>query len=171
MDMYAKIMRNMNGMGLWFESKPIIIGGLAMEYYGLRRCGDDMDFVVTNEDYETILASFFKEQKDVWGDLGFRIDDYEIFRSISLFDYDFYLHDAIELEDFYVLSIDKLLFTRVLAMKNEKHKEDLRLIQFYCYETFRNQEYYKNAQQNYDLYCSVTGGIVHGGRYDGDFYD
>ncbi len=166
MDMYEKIMRNMEGLGLFFQSKPIIIGGLAMEYYGLRRCGDYMDFVITNDDYETTLAMFFEEQKDVWGDLGFRIKDYELFRSISLFDYEFYLQGAVELEDFYVLSLDKLLFTRVLAMKNEKHKEDLRLIQFYYYETFRNQEYYKNAQQSYDLYCSVKDGIIFGGKYD-----
>jgi hypothetical protein len=127
--------------------------------------GLDMDFIVTNEDYETILAEFPNEQKDVWGDLGFGIDDFEIYRSISLFDYEFYLHDAIELEDFFVLSLDKLLFTRVLAMKNEKHKEDLRLIQFHYYENYRNQEYYENAQQNYDLYCSIKNGIIMGGKY------
>jgi len=54
---------------------------------------------------------------------------------------------------------------RVLAMKNEKHMEDLKLIQMYYYENFRNPEYLENAQQNYDLYCSVEKGIINGGKY------
>lgn len=165
MDQYSDIMRNMQGKGIWFRNKPIIIGGLAMEYYGLRKCGEDFDFIITEDDYLTLFSEFYTEQKDVWGDLGFRIGDYEIYRSISLFDYDFYLHDAIELDEFYVLSIDKLLFTRVLGMKNEKYLEDLKLIRMYYYENLRNRDYYENAIRNYDLYCSVPKGIIMGGKY------
>lgn len=33
-----------------FTEKPLIIGGLAMEYYGIRECGDDIDFIVSNEE-------------------------------------------------------------------------------------------------------------------------
>ena len=33
-----------------FIDKPLIVGGLAMEYYGLRKHGDDVDFIITDRD-------------------------------------------------------------------------------------------------------------------------
>lgn len=41
-----------------FSSKPILIGGKAMEYYELRRSGKDIDFIVTKKDYKNLLVIF-----------------------------------------------------------------------------------------------------------------
>ena len=41
-----------------FIDKPVIVGGLAMEYYGLRKHGDDVDFIVTDRDYQRLKVQF-----------------------------------------------------------------------------------------------------------------
>ena len=33
-----------------FQNKPLLIGGKAMEYYGLRRAGADIDLVISESD-------------------------------------------------------------------------------------------------------------------------
>jgi hypothetical protein len=35
---------------LTFTKKPILIGGMAMEYYGMRKSGKEIDLVICNED-------------------------------------------------------------------------------------------------------------------------
>ena len=37
-----------------FKSKPLLIGGAAMEHYRLRKRGADIDLVVTEEDYQAL---------------------------------------------------------------------------------------------------------------------
>ena len=34
-----------------FREKPLLIGGKAMEYYGLRKAGDDIDLVISVADH------------------------------------------------------------------------------------------------------------------------
>ena len=43
---------NIQKLGYQFLDKPVVVGGLAMEYYGLRTHGDDVDFIVTDRDYQ-----------------------------------------------------------------------------------------------------------------------
>ena len=40
---------------LQFSSKPILIGGQAMEYYDIRKSGKDIDFVITDKDYQILV--------------------------------------------------------------------------------------------------------------------
>lgn len=42
---------------LCFSNKPILVGGMAMEYYGLRKSGNDIDLVVSDEDYQTLART------------------------------------------------------------------------------------------------------------------
>jgi len=37
-----------------FKKKPLLVGGKAMEYYGLRKAGEDIDFIVTKKDYNKL---------------------------------------------------------------------------------------------------------------------
>ena len=41
-----------------FSSKPLLIGGMAMQYYGLRPSGADVDFVITTQDYLRLAAQY-----------------------------------------------------------------------------------------------------------------
>ncbi len=111
-----------------FTTKPLLIGGKAMEYYGLRKAGADIDFVVTPEDYSHLVRQFPAHRKELWGDLGICVYEFEIWKSICLFDYTFLSEGALEQEDYRIISLEKLLFLKALGMKVEKYHNDLALI-------------------------------------------
>jgi hypothetical protein len=111
-----------------FRTKPLLIGGKAMEYYGLRKAGADIDFVVTREDYEALAQRYPGTLKDLWGDLGVCPMEFEIWASICLFTYEDLSSGAIDVGDYLVTSLEKLLFLKALAMGEEKYRRDLEMI-------------------------------------------
>ncbi|MCW3978607.1 MAG: hypothetical protein NWF12_02555 [Candidatus Bathyarchaeota archaeon] len=115
-------------MGVEFRIKPLLVGGGAMEHYGLREKGDDIDFVVSDEDYREAVARNPDHGKDIFGDLGVVKEGFEVWRTIMLFDYDFLSQGAVDQGDHLVISLEKLLFLKALAIKEPKYEEDLRLI-------------------------------------------
>ncbi len=149
---------------LVFAKKPIIVGGMSMEYYGMRKSGTDIDLVISNEDYLSLVKKYPDQQKDIYGDLGVVVSEFEIWRSIALLDYNFFLKDAVEEGNFFVVSLNRLLLMRVCAMDVEKYKKDLILMKEYYYNNFRNQEFLKEAEVHIKSY-KKSGGIIFGGKY------
>jgi ABC-type arginine transport system ATPase subunit len=84
---------------LSFVEKPILIGGMAMEYYEMRKAGADIDLIITDDDYQVLARKYPKQRKDLYGDLGMVIGKFEIWRSIAHLDYDFFKKDIIEVEN------------------------------------------------------------------------
>jgi hypothetical protein len=119
---------DMSKLDYSFQSKPLLIGGKAMEYYGLRQAGADIDFVITPQDYACLAQKYPDHLRDLWGDLGVCVYEFEIWKSICLFDYDFLSNAAVDAGDFLVISLERLLFLKALAMKIEKYHHDLELI-------------------------------------------
>jgi hypothetical protein len=111
-----------------FTSKPLLIGGEAMEYYGLRKAGADIDFVITEADYERLARKYPDDLREIGGDLGVCVFEFEIWKSICLFDYQFLSVGAIEKEGYLIISLDRLLFLKALGMKELKYHRDLELI-------------------------------------------
>lgn len=81
-----------------------------------------------------------------------------------LLDYDFYLKEAIEEKVAYVVSLDRLLLMRVLAMDTPKYMDDLKMIKDYYCRTFYNKDFAKVQEKYFELYKS-TGGTIWGGKY------
>ena len=106
-------------LGFEFTSKPLLIGGKAMEYYGLRKAGADIDFVITVEDYERLARMYPDNLKEIGGDLGVCVFEFEIWKSICLFDYQLLSVGAIEHDTYLVISLDRLLFLKALGMKEK----------------------------------------------------
>lgn len=112
-----------------FQTKPLLIGGKAMEYYDLRPAGADIDFVITDEDYTALAQQYPDHRKDLWGDLGVCAAEFEIWRTICLFDYAYLAAGALDEGDYLVIALDKLLFLKTLAMKHdEKYQRDVALL-------------------------------------------
>lgn len=111
-----------------FSSPPLLIGGKAMEYYGLRQAGADIDFVVTEADYLGLRAQYPDRLKEIWGDLGVCPFEFEIWRSICLFDYAYLSQGAVAEANYLVISLERLLFLKALGYKVEKYCKDLELI-------------------------------------------
>ena len=111
-----------------FTSKPLLIGGKAMEHYGLRKAGADIDFVITTEDYERLARKYPDDLREIGGDLGVCVFEFEIWKSICLFGYQFLSVGAIEQDVYLIISLDRLLFLKALGMKEAKYHKDLELI-------------------------------------------
>jgi hypothetical protein len=157
-------------LGYEFLDKPIIVGGLAMEYYGLRKHGDDIDFIVTERDYQRLKLKFPHNRKDVWGDFGILVDGFELFRSIYKFDHAYYSAGAREFTNFKMVSVDMLFRMKVFALGvAEKHDADVQLLKEY-YRQFQNKRYQGYLDRHLDRYTSSEKGIFVGIRYDDELY-
>lgn len=150
---------------LSFSEKPILIGGMAMEYYEMRKAGEDIDLIITDDDYQTLARKYPNRRKDLYGDLGMVIEKFEIWRSIAHLDYIFFKKEAIEEENIFIVSIDRLLWTRVCAMEVEKYRKDLELIKEYYYKNYTNQKYHQEAFLHERSYLKMNGAVF-AGKYD-----
>jgi len=160
-----KVFERLNAHGLRFTQKPILIGGMAMEYYGMRKSGADIDLVICDVDYQALAAAYPENRKDIWGDLGVVIDDLEIWRGIMLLDYDFYRVNAADEKELLIASPDRLLLMRVFAMDNPKYMNDLHLIRNYYSKTYINTQYMDEQAKHIQTY-QKNNGVVWGGKYD-----
>ena len=148
-----------------FNDKPIIVGGMAMEYYGIRKHGDDIDFIVSNCDYKKLETRYRDYRKDMWGDFGIMVNEYEMFRSMWKFDYQYFNNEAIEFDQYKVISIDMLFRMKVLAMDaEEKHKKDIELLKKYFMQ-YQNKEYSEYMEKNIERYLKVDKGLIINGDY------
>ncbi len=99
-----------------------------MEYYGLRKAGDDIDFIITEKDYKRLLKKYQDQQKDLWGDLGISVFNFEMWNTVLAFNYSDLSINAIEKENFLIISLEKLLLMKALGMKDPKYNKDLELL-------------------------------------------
>lgn len=123
---------DLSELNFQFTSRPLLIGGKAMEYYGLRPAGADIDFVISRQDHARLWQQYPDHHKEIWGDFGVCVRaggcDFEIWDSICLFDYPFLSDGALEEGDILVISLQKLLFLKALAMREPKYHRDLELL-------------------------------------------
>jgi hypothetical protein len=111
-----------------FQDKPLLIGGKAMEYYGLRKSGADIDLVVSGRDHENLRRQYPEHIKDLYGDLGICEFEFEIWNQICRYDYEELKDGAIEEMTCLVISLERLLFLKTLAVKEEKYYKDVLLL-------------------------------------------
>lgn len=156
--------KQLGAFSLPLKKKPILIGGMAKEYYGIRKSGPDIDLVICGEDYQTLAQMYPDNRKDIWGDLGVVLGPLEIWRSIMLLDYDFYRKDAIDEGIAYVVSLDRLLLMCVFGMGVDKYMNDLKLLKDYYHRKCMNPSYCHFMEEHGSTYKSV-GGVVYGGNY------
>ncbi|MCR4264131.1 MAG: hypothetical protein NUV98_05450 [Candidatus Roizmanbacteria bacterium] len=122
---------DLSPIGLNFEDKPLVVGGKAMEYYGLRKSGLDIDLVVSKRDFRSLLKKDTLSLKDLYADLGIVIDEFEIWKTIYGYDYEYLSRDAISLDTVLMISIEKLLLMKACAVHIEKYRKDTELISKY----------------------------------------
>lgn len=149
-----------------FTTKPVIFGGLAMEYYGLRKHGADMDFIVSYQDYDTLAAMYPDCRKDSWGDLGLLVNGYEMFRTVWKLDLAYIAEGSVEFRDYRVISLDKLLLMKALAQNaGEKHIKDLELIARHLIERHQREDAKVYMDAHIESYLKSPDGFVYGGKY------
>jgi hypothetical protein len=108
-----------------FKNKPLLVGGKAMEYYGLRKAGADIDFIISLEDYENLAKMFPKNTEDLFGDLGVKVHGFELWTSITLFNYVFLKGRSIEEERFLVIALNDLLVLKSIAAYDRRNDPEV----------------------------------------------
>ncbi len=111
-----------------YYQPPLLVGGKAMEFYELRPAGDDIDFVVAEPDYQCLAEKYPGQTVEVYGDLGVKVQAFELWNSILLFTYEDLSIGAYDLEGIKVISLEKLLFLKTLAIRELKYERDVHLI-------------------------------------------
>ena len=119
---------NLEKVNFTFTSKPLLVGGIAKEYYNLRKCGEDIDIVLSHDDYERLAQKYPDKQKEIFGDLAIQIDELDLRKTVCLLDYAFLSEGAVEAGEFLIISLEKLLYMTALAMEKPKYQKDLKLI-------------------------------------------
>jgi len=146
----------LNKLNYSFRKKPLLVGGKAMEYYGLRQAGADIDLIAEKEDVFNLIQQYPERVKDLWGDLGVCPFEFEIWKSICLFTYADLCEKAMEEENFLVISLEKLLIMKALAMHIEKYRIDTQLVvQDLLKRQF--QSYDQVKVENMDFISSIQG--------------
>ncbi len=132
----GKLLTNINlemtKLNYEFIKPPILIGGGAMEYYGMRKTGHDYDFMISIEDFQILknmgkqLNTFGGKEIDedglsTDGDNTFSsVDGLEIDLAVTMFQfkYDFFDHNTEPLGPYKVVSRENLLLMKSLAASN-----------------------------------------------------
>ena len=149
-----------------FKRKPILIGGMAKEYYGIRKTGLDIDLIICDEDYQILAKKYPNNRKDIWGDMGVVIEPFEIWKCIMLLDYDFYIKGAIDEDIVYIVSLEKIILMCIFGMEVTKYHDDLKLIGNYYRNKYKNKKYSEEAETHINSYKNNDGGIIYGGKYN-----
>lgn len=111
-----------------FSEKPLLVGGKAMEYYGIRKSGMDIDLIAPESDVIHLIKLYPDKVKNLWGDLGVCPFQFEIWNTIRYLSYADLKEKAIEEADFLIISLEKLLLMKAMAIDIEKYLIDTKLI-------------------------------------------
>jgi hypothetical protein len=111
-----------------FQDKPLLIGGKAMEYYGLRKAGADIDLVISLHDHANLKHQYPHHVKDLYGDIGVCEFEFEIWNQICRYGYEDLKVGATEEGAMLIISLERLLFLKTLAIKEEKYFQDVLLL-------------------------------------------
>ena len=135
-----KINKGLNLLEYNFKNKPLVLGGLALEYYGIRKNGHDYDYMVSPEDWK-ILTKKYPEQVNLFGGkterdidatlTNFNNTNVDLISTLFQYNYDFLKKDAIDEGKYLVISVENLLFVKTLGAvfnNHTKSKNDQEII-------------------------------------------
>lgn len=117
-----------------FKDKPILYGGLALQYYDVRK-GNNYDFIVSERDHRALRNKYDNVSNigRVWVDLSGGVN---VFAKLYDYDYSYLIKKAKKLKKFYVIGLEDLLIIKCMTMYDrevdkhhrEKSGKDIKLI-------------------------------------------
>ena len=141
MDALNKVKIKLDELDYNFIHKPILIGGVALEYFGIRKSVHDIDFIISQDD-KKILIDLGYELNLFGGKTEYDVDatftniknlDIDLAVSMNQYKYDFFIRNSkqIDNENVLICSLEDLLLLKVLASEYSheiKHQVDVTLI-------------------------------------------
>lgn len=110
---------SLDRLGYTFTTPPLLIGGAAMGWHGLRAPGEAIEFVVTRADYEGLAARHPKQLKEQRGDLGVVVEPFALWTGACRYDYDALAVGAHDGGAYRVISLEKLLLLTCLRVTED----------------------------------------------------
>lgn len=92
-----------------FQHKPVIVASAAMQFYNLRDAGDDIDMVVSQDDFEQ-LRTYYHVETDDYGDERIKTGIHKLYDGFFGVPYNLLKHGAVELDDCLIASLPCLLY-------------------------------------------------------------
>lgn len=139
-----KILNFLKSCNYKFSKTPILVGGLALEYYNIRKSGHDADFMICDEDWQ-ILKKIHPEkinlfggdkESDVDATINLKKECVDLIKTLYQFNYNYFINNCIEHNldennNIQIMSIRDLLFVKTLAAdynNDKKSQIDKKLI-------------------------------------------
>lgn len=126
-------LKELNRLDFNWKYKPILIGGKLKEIFNLRESGFDIDLIVNKVDYKKM---FKIKEMIILGQLGERGSSiltngiqFEFWETIMKLDYNYWINNALECKNFYILSpFDQIAMSTFASMvlKPEKREKQIR---------------------------------------------
>ena len=110
-------------------------------------------------DVFNLIQRYPHRVKDLWGDLGVCPFEFEIWKSICLLTYPDLCEHALDEGDFLVVSLEKLLLLKALAMRIEKYRLDAEMIVNHLLE--KQYRSYDQVQAENAAFIAQVPGIVY----------
>ena len=87
----------------------------------------DIDLVISHQDHKRLVEKYPEHVKDLYGDIVCEFG-FEIWNQICTFGYDYLKVGAVEKDEVLIVSLEKLLFLKAIAMNVPKYLKDLELV-------------------------------------------
>lgn len=117
-----------------FKEKPLVVGGLALQYYGIRKTGHDFDAMVSEKDWQVLKKKYpkkinlfgGKKETDIDATINLKDIEVDLIKTLYQYDYDFMSEHAVEHTKFKVASPEKLFLVKALPSIQKKHPKSIR---------------------------------------------
>tara|TARA_A100001015_G_scaffold282666_1_gene347199 strand:+ start:1256 stop:1699 length:444 start_codon:yes stop_codon:yes gene_type:complete len=137
--MNKKILKGIELTNYKFINKPLVVGGLALEYYNIRETTHDYDYMVSPSDWlelkkihpDKINLFGGKHEKDVDATINLTENPIDLISTLFQFNYNSLVKNSIDFPEYKIISITNLLLTKTLGAvynKDPKSINDQKLI-------------------------------------------
>jgi hypothetical protein len=119
-----KILKGIKITEYEFKKPPLVVGGLAMEYYGLRKTGHDYDYMVSKSDWVKLKkkhpksVNLFggKTEKDIDSTINLKTKKGKVDLINTLYQHNYkeLSKGSINFKNYKIISLEKLLFIKTL---------------------------------------------------------
>mgnify|MGYP001216779779 CR=1 FL=1 len=129
-----KILKGLKLTNYNFKKPPLVVGGLAMEYYNIRKTGHDFDFVVSPVDWKDLKKMYpdkinlfgGQNEKDIDATINLDKVHVDLISTLFQFNYNYLSKGAIKNKDYKIIAIDKLLMLKTLGAVFNNHIKSIK---------------------------------------------
>ena len=113
-----------------FQDKPLIVGGYALQYYGIRKAGHDIDMMVSLRDWKKLTKLHPNNINHHGGNdstINIRGEyDIDLIKTLYHYDYKFLSQNSKELNNCKIISIENQFLVKALPALQKKNSKSVK---------------------------------------------